>query len=74
MCTIYTYLEAGCPGVVCGVSHIELEHDPPLEFLFILGTLLAPVGAISILHNLLVALSAVYILPTGLVQSLVLAK
>ena len=67
------YLEARCPGVVCGVGHVHLQHNPPLELRLVLGALLAPVGPVTVLDHLLVALPPVSGLTAGLVQGLVLA-
>ena len=67
------YLETGGPGVVCGVRHVHLQHDPPLELRLVLGALLAPVGPVTVLDHLLVALPPIGGLTAGLVQGLVLA-
>ena len=69
-----TYLEAGGPVVVGAVRHVELEHDPPLELLLVPHALLTAVGPVSLLHHLLIALLPVpQVLPTRLVERLVLA-
>ena len=54
--------------------HFELQHDPPLELLLVPHALLTAVGAVPLVHQLLVALLPVaQVLSTRLVERLVLA-